>query len=65
MSKYPTPVQVLEEKLRELRSAKTHSLLAFKDNLINIETHNMHIINLDARISIYKRAIEILTNNNI
>jgi hypothetical protein len=65
MSKYPTPVEVLEERLRELRSAKRHSLQAFKDDLIDIDTHNGHIINLDARISVYKKAIEILVDHEI
>jgi len=63
MAKQPAPLELLQEKLSRLKSAKRHSKDDFEKGIIDSEIHAMHIHNLNPLINEYEEAIELLKIN--
>ena len=55
-----TPIELLQEKLDRLLSARKHSFKSFEENKINRGVHATHINNLTPIIESYKFAIKML-----
>ena len=55
-----TPIELLQEKLDRLLSARKHSFKSFEENKIDKELHYKHINNLTLIIESYKFAIKML-----
>jgi hypothetical protein len=57
-----TPLQLLEDHLNDLEKAARKSKDAFDLNLIDEETHKLHIKNLTPKIQDFRYAIRVLTS---
>jgi len=55
-----TPIELLQEKLSRLWSARHHSFKAVKEGKIDKELHETHVKNLTPIIESYKFAITML-----
>jgi len=55
-----TPIELLSSELDKWNRAKAKSIKLYKEHQISLKTYNMHMTNLNPKISIYESAIDIL-----
>ena len=56
--KHLSPIDFLKERLSEYEHALNKSIKSLNEGKIDAQTHNIHLLSLNKKITEYKRAIE-------